>query len=363
MNDCLNGRLEGWQTDWWLIDFTFVLFAAAVVKHFADYSEDQFDFHAYCLRKVTLRSYVEVLRFEDKLYGEDYYFEAVEGIIGIYLHLHDNPDLLKKDEEPDYSTMTAAERKRAKNIARKKKKAEEKKEADKKEKDAAQNGSKSNNKKGAAAKPGTDVVEEDPYGEELLKKDPLEESQKYVSIISSFAPSRFRTWMLQYDVSIRRKKYLLALQALFRAREIDSENSEYISRLVDFASKMKDCGDLHSAVSTIIKEETPNLLGNKSVDQYLSAVADQVRNEGACLSTRTAVAKALVDTKSGSVADASALILDGGIAARGVSVETCQTATSVLQSFGKDATSAATQWAAKVKERFPLLQEQLEEED
>ncbi len=34
----------------------------AVEKHFADFTEDQFDFHGYCVRKGTLRAYVDVLR-------------------------------------------------------------------------------------------------------------------------------------------------------------------------------------------------------------------------------------------------------------------------------------------------------------
>ena len=327
------------------------------MKHFSDYSEDQFDFHAYCLRKVTLRAYVDVLRFEDRLYGEDYYFQAAEGIIGIYLHLHDNPDLVKEDEEPDYSKMTAAERKKAKNIARKKKKAAEKKEAEQREKEAsAQNGSK-DSKKGA--KQGTDVPEDDPDGEELLKKDPLVESQKYASIVTKFAPKRFRSWILQYDVAIRRKKYLLALQALFRARDINSEHCEYVSRLVDFASKMKDFGDLPVAVTTIIKEETPQLMENKSVDQYLASAADKVRGGGATssLTTRTAVARALVETKAGSVAEASSLILDGGILSRGATVPACQQASKVLKSFGASASSSAEKWISQVKDRYPLLQD------
>ena len=94
--------------------------AAAVVKHFDDFHEDQFDFHSYCVRKVTLRAYTDVLKFEDNLWGEDYYFEAAEGTARIYLNLYDDPEITKENEEPDYSKMTAAERKKAKAIARKK---------------------------------------------------------------------------------------------------------------------------------------------------------------------------------------------------------------------------------------------------
>uniref|UniRef100_A0A061RQR2 N-alpha-acetyltransferase auxiliary subunit-like n=1 Tax=Tetraselmis sp. GSL018 TaxID=582737 RepID=A0A061RQR2_9CHLO len=39
----------------------------AVTKHFADFVEDQFDFHSYCIRKLTLRSYMSLLKLEDRI--------------------------------------------------------------------------------------------------------------------------------------------------------------------------------------------------------------------------------------------------------------------------------------------------------
>lgn len=41
-----------------------------VSKHFEDFVEDQFDFHGYCVRKMTLRSYIDLLKIEDDIYGE-----------------------------------------------------------------------------------------------------------------------------------------------------------------------------------------------------------------------------------------------------------------------------------------------------
>jgi hypothetical protein len=46
---------------------------AAVVKHFGDISEDQFDFHTYCIRKMTLRAYVAMLALEDCLYSHKFF--------------------------------------------------------------------------------------------------------------------------------------------------------------------------------------------------------------------------------------------------------------------------------------------------
>ncbi len=45
----------------------------AVVKHFEDFVEDQFDFHTYCVRKMTLRAYVDMLRMEDRLHNNIFY--------------------------------------------------------------------------------------------------------------------------------------------------------------------------------------------------------------------------------------------------------------------------------------------------
>lgn len=53
----------------------------AVEKHYADITEDQFDFHSYCLRKMTLRAYVEMLKFQDRLHSHAYFHKAASGAI------------------------------------------------------------------------------------------------------------------------------------------------------------------------------------------------------------------------------------------------------------------------------------------
>lgn len=53
----------------------------AVEKHYADITEDQFDFHSYCFRKMTLRAYVEMLKFQDRLHSYPYFHKAAAGAI------------------------------------------------------------------------------------------------------------------------------------------------------------------------------------------------------------------------------------------------------------------------------------------
>jgi peptide alpha-N-acetyltransferase len=196
----------------------------AVIKHYEDFHEDQFDFHMYCIRKVTLRTYCKLLKFEDELWGLPHYGRAAEGVARIHLRLADHPENSQEDEEPDYSTMTPAERKKAKNIARKKKKVRAAAQATV-QAAAAQGGGKddSNNNNAAKdvchkkkAKP--HVIDEDPEGKELLALDHLEEAKKFAAILVRHAPKRISAWALQYDVSIRRGKMLLALQVGRRVR-------------------------------------------------------------------------------------------------------------------------------------------------
>lgn len=60
-------------------------------QHFSEIIEDQFDFHTYCMRKMTLRSYVGLLRLEDILRSHPFYFKAAKCAIEVYLRLHDKP--------------------------------------------------------------------------------------------------------------------------------------------------------------------------------------------------------------------------------------------------------------------------------
>lgn len=56
-----------------------------VDRHFAEIIEDQFDFHTYCMRKMTLRSYVGLLRLEDVLREHPFYFKAAKCAIEVSL--------------------------------------------------------------------------------------------------------------------------------------------------------------------------------------------------------------------------------------------------------------------------------------
>lgn len=327
-----------------------------MIKHFDDFYADQFDFHAYCIRKVTLRSYTDVLKFEDHVWGEEYYFEAAEGTIKIYLHLYDNPVNNQEVKDPDYSKMTAAERKKAKAIARKKAaQAKKKQEAEKKrnEEKASENGGQKNApKKGEKLS----LVEEDPEGKELLKRDPLEEASKFSAILSKHSPNRIGTWVLQYDVAIRRNKPLLALQALFNMKRLDSKSPFYVTRLTDFALRVDSYKLEEGPAKTVLTEESAALFSGKSATDFVSDVAKEARSDPlTSLPLRCAVAEVLVTTKLEDRASAAKLVVEGGIDSRGVTIESCRAALATLKGLGKEATSSAEEWTSIVKKRYPMI--------
>lgn len=54
-----------------------------VERHFSEIIEDQFDFHTYCMRKMTMRAYVALLRLEDVLRRHPFYYKAAKCAIEV----------------------------------------------------------------------------------------------------------------------------------------------------------------------------------------------------------------------------------------------------------------------------------------
>ena len=55
-------------------------------QHYVDWVDDQFDFHSYCLRKMTVNAYVDLLRFVDNLHARSMYEKAALAMIECYLY-------------------------------------------------------------------------------------------------------------------------------------------------------------------------------------------------------------------------------------------------------------------------------------
>ncbi|ORX62151.1 N-terminal acetyltransferase A, auxiliary subunit [Hesseltinella vesiculosa] len=190
----------------------------AVVKFYEDFFEDQFDFHAYCLGKSTLRAYVDMLRSEDRMRSHPFYLKAAKGAVAVYLTLADQPTVSAL-EAIDQADLTAAEKKKAKSKVRKANKANKENidptqaaNANDKKEDA------SNEKKDSGKK----KVDQDPNGDSYLKTaQPLEDAYRIVEPLLTLSPESIDTQVLAFDILVRQEKWLLALKALNKLVTLD----------------------------------------------------------------------------------------------------------------------------------------------
>lgn len=288
----------------------------AVERHFADMVEDQFDFHSYCIRKVTLRAYISLLRFEDHIRGHPYYARAAGGIVQCLLRLFDLPERerqLLSGEHSDiagFANMTESERKKA--VSKRKKQLARQRQAQQGASGGKGSGKQSvgSVKQGSGSgKPTANGVEKssgagsetsgkasgtnnenkpkansgwmeiDPTGEnhvrELFKKgqksDPiLEEATKYVRELQRHLGYQLQTLVLSFELAMRKRKYLQALRAVKRAQRIFPDDSNTLLISVKLAHELTKNGVRESFSNTVksVYDTEGDILGGRTEIEY-----------------------------------------------------------------------------------------------
>ncbi len=169
-----------------------------VYEIFETWTDDQFDFHSFSLRKGMVRAYVDMIRWEDKLRDHPFFTRAALSAIRIYCALHDRPQLVQEAQTNGANGLSAAEKKKA---AKKARKEEERKETERKAAKAKQPTPKAEDED-AAKKEDTD-----PEGVQLLEtKTPLDEAMKYVTPLVELSPKSIEGQAAAFEVYIRRSK-------------------------------------------------------------------------------------------------------------------------------------------------------------
>jgi len=179
------------------------------LQHFTEIIEDQFDFHTYCTRKMTLRSYVELLRLEDVIRSHRFYKKAAHCAINVYLHLHDKP--LKDDanlNELNPGNLDPSELKKMRNKERKKqKKAELEKQNQQQaqaKKEMHNKAQKKNNEEELDSPPKDDLVPEKLERPE----DPLGEAIKFLMPLQTLAAKCLSTHITAFEIYYRKGEKL-----------------------------------------------------------------------------------------------------------------------------------------------------------
>ncbi|XP_065315731.1 N-alpha-acetyltransferase 16, NatA auxiliary subunit-like [Gordionus sp. m RMFG-2023] len=255
-----------------------------IYKHFQDMLEDQYDFHTYCPRKMTLVSYVQTLISsfnlkkpqeelpsyggQDKRVGGNHYFmETAQCAIEIYIKLYDDPGLVKKldslvldrvakekemeylaqnivtntDQDNDKISNTQSNVDESNNSklmnghlepndaqmvgSDKLSSADIKKLRNKERKAQLKQKSNSDQRSGNNDDGDSNSLEPKDF---IGTSNPLEQAIKFLTPLSLNFFDNFKTHCLSFNIYIRKKKLFLVLRALINMRrilDIESTNS------------------------------------------------------------------------------------------------------------------------------------------
>ncbi|XP_034241191.1 N-alpha-acetyltransferase 16, NatA auxiliary subunit [Thrips palmi] len=233
-------------------------------RHFSEIIDDQFDFHTYCMRKMTLRSYIGLLRLEDVLRAHPFYFKAARCAIEVYLHLFENPlKDLTAEEELNTENLSPSELKKLRN---KQRKARRKAELEQQEK--AERAEKHQNKRPPGEEP--DAPQQDELIPDKLARveDPLEQAIKFLKPLQDLASKNIETHLMAFEIYYRKGKLLLMLQSIKRAFNLEPNNCELHTCLVRFVELVSSKLDtLEAPVADVIKQAMEPITRGRSAKQ------------------------------------------------------------------------------------------------
>ena len=249
---------------------------------FSEVAEDQFDFHTYCMRKMTLRAYIKLLRVEDVLRSHKFYFDAAEIAINIYLKLHDDPLVEGKENQ---GAADASEQLSASEL--KKIKSKERKAAAKQQQTLSKSNKSSNNKLnnneadgqnktshkgGKADTQGAQNKSSDSQTDNSASalnptvlehpKDPLEQAIRFLRPLKNLATKQIDTHLLAFEVYRRKNKTLLMLQSVKRAHNLDPYHcklKQQLRQFLNIVDTLTKSGELSEPLRKVLDIELPKL--------------------------------------------------------------------------------------------------------
>ncbi|XP_065564396.1 N-alpha-acetyltransferase 15, NatA auxiliary subunit-like isoform X2 [Artemia franciscana] len=254
-----------------------------VERHFSEMVDDQFDFHTYCMRKMTLRSYMTLLRLEDKIRDHNFYFKAASCAIDVYLQLYDNPNLA--DEQPKengevHVELSANEKKLKSKLKKAQKKAEMEKAMQKEQNEKREMHMK--NKQNPQDREPEPPSQDELIPSRLLKTDsPLKEAIKFLMPLQQLQYQRLETHLYAFEIYIRKQKPLLVIRSLKRAVKVAGvEHPKVKACLIRFMNTLPSFGELNPLVKEVIDKTSQSLLNGQSVNQLLEVKSAECVLEG-----------------------------------------------------------------------------------
>lgn len=182
----------------------------AIFDIFEVWQEDQFDFHSFSLRKGQLRSYIDMLRWEDQIRSHPFFSRVAVRAIQTYVFMFDEGQrphgALTNGVKEGEDDQAGAERRKA---AKKAKRDQQKKDKEKERATANANPSSMTENQGNASGKGAPKpphkIELDPDGAKLLETtEPLKDAMKFLQPLLEFSPEVIDGQIMGFEVFFRR---------------------------------------------------------------------------------------------------------------------------------------------------------------
>uniref|UniRef100_A0A8C7XDM9 N-alpha-acetyltransferase 15, NatA auxiliary subunit n=1 Tax=Oryzias sinensis TaxID=183150 RepID=A0A8C7XDM9_9TELE len=254
-----------------------------IERHFVEITDDQFDFHTYCMRKMTLRSYVDLLKLEDVLRMHPFYCKAATTAIQIYLSLHDNPQTDDSKELQADTSETNLSDKELKKLRNKQRRAQKKAQLEEEKKNAEKEKQLKNQKK----KKDDDDEEIGGPKEELIPdklvkvENPLEEAIKFLMPLKQLVKEKIDTHLLAFEIYFRKGWRYGCLS-------------------------VSESKDLPEVVRTVLKQEITRLFGDSNAKSFNQAYLAKHSNS---IPHRLAAAKMMVYLDSSTETKAAEMVI------------------------------------------------------
>ncbi|KAI9808636.1 MAG: hypothetical protein M1825_003787 [Sarcosagium campestre] len=268
---------------------------STIFKIFEVWQEDQFDFHAFSLKKGMVRAYVDLIRWEDRLREHPFYSRAAVASIKLYIRLYDNPDLARAGAVDGINGADGADGLNA--AARKKALKKAKREQQKQEQTSANNKSSQKPNSAATGKSGDDPKEKDDkdYFDSSLAQtsEPLKDAMTHLSPLLDLSPKSITAQTTGFEVYIRREKYLLALKCLLAAHAVDASDPTLHAQIIRFKRTLDDLppDSLDAKTRAVLESKFtigpgPSTTLAEYNDAFLAAHASSARHIHAALDVR-----------------------------------------------------------------------------
>lgn len=332
-------------------------------RHFKEILEDQFDFHQYCMRKMTLRAYVQMLRLEDELRSHEFYFDAARVAIKVYLRLHDNPQQMNGGQsQAEENSMSKSELKKLRNKQRKQQRRQAEEERKKQEQEKANKQRQQRNHK--VDEDGEGIKKDEFDAAKLMAADNLlQEARTFLSSLLLHYPERLETHLCAFEIYEREGKFLLMLRSLLRAQRFSDSGVKHPAVhlcLVKFLKRVSEPSEqLSHAVKNVIDSRLPDLTSVTDHEEYSKTY---IQGNESSFQHLIAGCRAECYLRPSDNVDAVRRLLDIGLDETMMSSVTLQTCTQLLRDlrdgeFGNLPLGLEQEFTRACARRFPLAAE------